>query len=119
MLYFQDKNRLELHKWMQVDLQVSCSTVSGGSLVSPQTDPAQYQHLYRVFFQVPIIKLTDSLTEVKVDISFNMKSGVKAARLIKEFKAVQCSQSTSSVFFHCFIGVFNIVTSVLADTNIV
>lgn len=39
--------------------------------------------------QVPIIKLTDSFTEVKVDISFNMKSGVKAARLIKEFKEVQ------------------------------
>ncbi|XP_041794164.1 terminal nucleotidyltransferase 4B [Chelmon rostratus] len=35
---------------------------------------------------VPIIKLTDSFTEVKVDISFNMKSGIKAARLIKEFK---------------------------------
>lgn len=39
--------------------------------------------------QVPIIKLTDSFTEVKVDISFNMKSGVKAAQLIKEFKEVQ------------------------------
>lgn len=38
--------------------------------------------------QVPIIKLTDSFTEVKVDISFNMKSGVKAAQLIKEFKEV-------------------------------
>lgn len=35
---------------------------------------------------VPIIKLTDSITEVKVDISFNVKSGVKAAHLIKEFK---------------------------------
>ncbi|XP_046898091.1 terminal nucleotidyltransferase 4B [Hypomesus transpacificus] len=35
---------------------------------------------------VPIIKLTDSYTEVKVDISFNVKSGVRAARLIKEFK---------------------------------
>ncbi|KAM3626058.1 uncharacterized protein V6R79_021899 [Siganus canaliculatus] len=35
---------------------------------------------------VPIIKLTDSFTEVKVDISFNMRSGIKAARLIKEFK---------------------------------
>lgn len=40
-------------------------------------------------FQVPIIKLTDSYTEVKVDISFNVTSGVKAARLIKEFKEVQ------------------------------
>ncbi|XP_036952711.1 terminal nucleotidyltransferase 4B [Acanthopagrus latus] len=35
---------------------------------------------------VPIIKLTDSFTEVKVDISFNVKSGVRAAWLIKEFK---------------------------------
>ncbi|XP_038138542.1 terminal nucleotidyltransferase 4B [Cyprinodon tularosa] len=35
---------------------------------------------------VPIIKLTDSFTEVKVDISFNVNGGVKAARLIKEFK---------------------------------
>ncbi|KAG7473474.1 hypothetical protein MATL_G00096280 [Megalops atlanticus] len=35
---------------------------------------------------VPIIKLTDSYTEVKVDISFNVHNGVKAAVLIKEFK---------------------------------
>uniref|UniRef100_A0A146ZLI2 Terminal nucleotidyltransferase 4A n=1 Tax=Fundulus heteroclitus TaxID=8078 RepID=A0A146ZLI2_FUNHE len=35
---------------------------------------------------VPIIKLTDSFTEVKVDISFNMKGGVDAAKLIREFK---------------------------------
>ncbi|XP_051983038.1 terminal nucleotidyltransferase 4B-like isoform X1 [Xyrauchen texanus] len=35
---------------------------------------------------VPIIKLTDSHTEVKVDISFNVESAVKAANLIKEFK---------------------------------
>ncbi|KAL0968600.1 hypothetical protein UPYG_G00269040 [Umbra pygmaea] len=35
---------------------------------------------------VPIIKLTDSLTDVKVDISFNMKNAVKAAALIKDYK---------------------------------
>ncbi|KAL1007467.1 hypothetical protein UPYG_G00087200 [Umbra pygmaea] len=35
---------------------------------------------------VPIIKLTDHSTEVKVDISFNVKNGVKAALLIKDFK---------------------------------
>ncbi|XP_005996422.1 terminal nucleotidyltransferase 4B isoform X2 [Latimeria chalumnae] len=34
---------------------------------------------------VPIIKLTDSFTEVKVDISFNVQNGVKAAVLIKDF----------------------------------
>lgn len=47
-----------------------------------------------VFSQVPIIKLTDSFTEVKVDISFNVKSGVKAARLIKEFKEVQYDEQS-------------------------
>ncbi|XP_028811985.1 terminal nucleotidyltransferase 4B [Denticeps clupeoides] len=35
---------------------------------------------------VPIIKLTDSYTEVKVDISFNVQNGVKAAELIKDYK---------------------------------
>ncbi|XP_059388110.1 terminal nucleotidyltransferase 4B [Carassius carassius] len=35
---------------------------------------------------VPIIKLTDLHTEVKVDISFNVQNGVKAAKLIKDFK---------------------------------
>ncbi|KAB7507853.1 Non-canonical poly(A) RNA polymerase PAPD7 [Armadillidium nasatum] len=35
---------------------------------------------------VPIVKLTDSETDVKVDISFNMSSGVNSARLIKEYK---------------------------------
>uniref|UniRef100_A0A672TGQ5 Terminal nucleotidyltransferase 4B n=1 Tax=Strigops habroptila TaxID=2489341 RepID=A0A672TGQ5_STRHB len=34
---------------------------------------------------VPIIKLTDCFTEVKVDISFNVQNGVKAAQLIKDF----------------------------------
>lgn len=33
---------------------------------------------------VPIIKLTDRLTDVKVDISFNVETGVKAARFIKD-----------------------------------
>uniref|UniRef100_G3PWU6 Terminal nucleotidyltransferase 4A n=1 Tax=Gasterosteus aculeatus aculeatus TaxID=481459 RepID=G3PWU6_GASAC len=35
---------------------------------------------------VPIIKLRDSITDVKVDISFNVKNGVEAARLIKDYK---------------------------------
>lgn len=35
---------------------------------------------------VPIIKLTDSVSQVKVDISFNMESGVRSAELIKEYK---------------------------------
>lgn len=35
---------------------------------------------------VPIVKLTDRATEVKVDISFNMNNGVKSADLIRHFK---------------------------------
>uniref|UniRef100_A0A182LZV8 polynucleotide adenylyltransferase n=1 Tax=Anopheles culicifacies TaxID=139723 RepID=A0A182LZV8_9DIPT len=35
---------------------------------------------------VPIVKLTDRQTQVKVDISFNMESGVQSAKLIKSFK---------------------------------
>lgn len=34
---------------------------------------------------VPIIKLTDQETEVKVDISFNMETGVRAAEFIKNY----------------------------------
>ncbi|CAL8297071.1 unnamed protein product [Lota lota] len=34
---------------------------------------------------VPIIKLTDQETEVKVDISFNVETGVNAARFIKDY----------------------------------
>ncbi|XP_055612006.1 terminal nucleotidyltransferase 4B-like [Uranotaenia lowii] len=36
---------------------------------------------------VPIVKLTDRETQVKVDISFNMQSGVQSAELIKGFKS--------------------------------
>lgn len=44
--------------------------------------------------QVPIIKLTDLETEVKVDISFNMETGVRAADFIKNYMKVHllCSE---------------------------
>lgn len=35
------------------------------------------------FIQVPIIKMTDQKTSVKVDISFNVPAGLKAADFIK------------------------------------
>lgn len=34
---------------------------------------------------VPIVKLVDKKTEIKVDISFNMSNGVKSAELIKQY----------------------------------
>lgn len=51
----------------------------------------------RLFFfsaQVPIIKLTDQETDVKVDISFNVETGVKAASFIKDYVKVRCSVVT-------------------------
>uniref|UniRef100_A0AAY4EYA4 polynucleotide adenylyltransferase n=1 Tax=Denticeps clupeoides TaxID=299321 RepID=A0AAY4EYA4_9TELE len=45
---------------------------------------------------VPIIKLTDSYTEVKVDISFNVQNGVKAAELIKDYKKMHEREEGSS-----------------------
>lgn len=48
-----------------------------------------YEWLILLLLQVPIIKLTDQATEVKVDISFNVETGVKAARLIKDYMKVK------------------------------
>ena len=45
--------------------------------------------------QVPIIKLTDQETEVKVDISFNVETGVKAASFIKDYVKVEYIFMTS------------------------
>ena len=40
--------------------------------------------VFNIFFiQVPIIKMTDQKTSVKVDISFNVPAGLKAAEFIK------------------------------------
>ena len=47
-------------------------------------EPASVKVLDRA--SVPIVKLTDKETEIKVDISFNMSNGVKSAELIKDFK---------------------------------
>lgn len=80
------------------------------SFITSVRDSYSVSHM----FQVPIIKLTDSYTEVKVDISFNVTSGVKAARLIKEFKEVQFTvQFLFSMYdpFFCFMY-FSVLTPV-------
>lgn len=57
---------------------------------------------------MPIIKLTDHETEVKVDISFNVETAVKAAQFIKSYLKV--------VFV--FFKVFNIQHSLNIVSNI-
>lgn len=51
-----------------------------------------------VLLKVPIIKLTDQETEVKVDISFNVETGVKAARFIKDYVKVHLFECKLSTF---------------------
>jgi hypothetical protein len=46
-----------------------------------------YDKSVHFWLQVPIVKLTDRATEVKVDISFNMSNGVRSAELIRHFKS--------------------------------
>lgn len=47
------------------------------------------------FTQVPIIKLTDQKTNVKVDISFNVPAGLKAAEFVKViYSILTCFPST-------------------------
>lgn len=58
---------------------------------------------------MPIIKLTDHETEVKVDISFNVETAVKAAQFIKSylkvifFKSFNIHQSSTlcPIFIFC------------------
>lgn len=54
--------------------------------------------IHCVFFKVPIIKLTDQETEVKVDISFNVETGVKAANFIKDYTKVRstCPENSAT-----------------------
>ncbi len=44
-------------------------------------DPDSIKILDRA--SVPLVKLTDKNTDIRVDISFNMRNGVKSAQLIK------------------------------------
>ena len=41
---------------------------------------------YFISSQVPIVKMTDRETEIRVDISFNMDNGLRAAELVKLYK---------------------------------
>ncbi len=58
----------------------------------PRTKRNQFSYQSLFFpLQVPIVKLTDRETDVKVDISFNVETGVKAARFIKDHLKVRDS----------------------------
>lgn len=63
-----------VHRQARSDQHVQTSSSSVDSSSSPQ---------------VPIIKLTDHETGVKVDISFNVETAVKAAQFIKSYLKVR------------------------------
>ena len=67
-------------RWEKLPLRTLESELINAGIADP--------HTIRVLDKasVPIIKLTDRESQVKVDISFNMQSGVEAAKLIKSYK---------------------------------
>ncbi|XP_071516564.1 terminal nucleotidyltransferase 4B-like [Panulirus ornatus] len=75
-----DIDLVVIGKWDALPLR----TLEKALLDNKIAEPSSLKVLDRA--SVPIVKLTDSETDVKVDISFNMNSGVNSARLIKEFK---------------------------------
>lgn len=71
------------------------ATVSLSSTRTPSTDePIQTvsSSVDSSSPQVPIIKLTDHETGVKVDISFNVETAVKAAQFIKSYLKVRLQE---------------------------
>ncbi|XP_028909821.1 terminal nucleotidyltransferase 4A isoform X2 [Ornithorhynchus anatinus] len=66
-------------KWERPPLQLLEQALRKHSVAEPKTIKVLDKAT------VPIIKLTDQETDVKVDISFNMETGVKAARFIKDY----------------------------------
>ncbi|KAG7202366.1 hypothetical protein KM043_018692 [Ampulex compressa] len=66
--------------WMNLPLR----TLERALLDQNIAEPSSIKVLDKA--SVPIVKLTDKETEIKVDISFNMSNGVKSADLINSFK---------------------------------
>lgn len=67
-------------KWENIPL----FTVEQVLLENNIADPNSIKVLDRA--SVPIIKLTDIHTDVRIDISFNVENGLKSAKLIKQWK---------------------------------
>ncbi|KAK7076963.1 Non-canonical poly(A) RNA polymerase papd5 [Halocaridina rubra] len=76
-----DIDLVVIGKWEALPLR----TLEKALLENGIAEPSSLKVLDRA--SVPIVKLTDSETDIKVDISFNMSSGVNSARLIKEYKS--------------------------------
>lgn len=75
-----DIDLVVIGKWENLPLR----TLEQSLLEHNIADPLSLKVLDKA--SVPIVKLTDKTSDVKVDISFNMSNGVKSAELIKDFK---------------------------------
>lgn len=78
--FFSDIDLVVIGNWSNLPLR----TLERALLDQNIAEPSSIKVLDKA--SVPIVKLTDKETEIKVDISFNMNSGVKSAELIKSFK---------------------------------
>lgn len=77
---FSDIDLVVIGRWANLPL----FTLENKFLEYDIAEPSSIKVLDKA--SVPIIKLTDKETDIKVDISFNMNNGVKSAELIKNFK---------------------------------
>ena len=74
-------------KSVQKSIANSCKRFLVRKLFDYNKEKPQAYTLFTVIDRaaVPIVKMRDLLTDIKVDISFNMESGVTSVSLIKEF----------------------------------
>nr|CAD7399698.1 unnamed protein product [Timema cristinae] len=77
---FSDIDLVVIGKWKTLPLR----SLEQALLEHGIAEPTSLKVLDKA--SVPIVKLTDKQSDVKVDISFNMSNGVRSAQLIKEFK---------------------------------
>lgn len=80
ILIFSDIDLVVIGMWTNLPLR----TLERALLDQNIAEPSSIKVLDKA--SVPIVKLTDKETEIKVDISFNMNNGVKSAELINSFK---------------------------------
>lgn len=77
---YSDIDLVVIGKWKNLPLR----TLERALLDQNIAEPSSIKVLDKA--SVPIVKLTDKESEIKVDISFNMNNGVKSAELINSFK---------------------------------
>ena len=105
VLYFSDIDLVVHGKWESLPLR----TLENELIKQEVADANSIRVLDKA--TVPIIKVTDKKTQVKIDISFNMNNGVQSADMIKVIKGLtNCktfSNSLKRLGFYIYLATLN------------